>query len=441
MNHQIVDKKALEAACRDAEPASLQQLCDLVVAAKAGPAAIDAIIMRAMRAVAGDVERFCYRPENVPLCDEFATERLRSRDEENCLIARIPGAGAGRSLILFAHPDVEPYRASPQWSTDPFEPTVRHGRLYGWGIADDLAGMVMLVQSAAILRAAGFRPAGDLVLVSAPSKAHRRGIAAALHRGLDADAAVYLHPAESGRGLDEIKGFSPGQLEFQILIRGRPPETSEPAHTAFAHRAVNPFDKAMRIATALQVVDRERGSRIHHPRLERAIGRSTNLMITRCDFGAGGVLSRIPPDCRLGGALSLIPGESADDVMANVAAAIADAAGEDPFLRDHPPEITWLAGISAAETAADHDLFGLAEDALRGVGAAPEVNPLHTASDIRNPIVQKNIPTVGFGPKCGGLTMAGEADEWVDIADFHRAIAATVAIVAGWCGQARSDPR
>jgi hypothetical protein len=30
--------------------------------------------------------------------------------------------------------------------------------------------------------------------------------------------------------------------------------------------------------------------------------------------------------------------------------------------------------------------------------------------------------------------MAGGADEWVDADDLQRAIAATAALVAGWCG-------
>lgn len=438
IDNQPIDLDVLSAACRDAETASLDLLCDLVSAAKVGRAAIDDIVTRVMTKTACDIERICYHPETVPLIDEFAAAPVSSRDEETCLIGRIAGDGSGRSLILFAHPDIETYRESPKWSSDPFVPTIRHGRLHGWGVADDLAGIAMLLQSAAVTRAAGFRPAGDLILVSAPSKAHRRGIAAALNHGVEADAAVYLHPAESGRGLDEIKGFSPGQLEFRIRVGGRPPETSEPAHTAFAHLAANPFEKAMIVVMALRDFDRERGATVHHPRLEQAIGRSTNLMISHCGFGTGEVLSRIPGECILGGALSLIPGEQSQDIMDQVAAAVAHAASTDPFLRDNPPEITWLAGVSAAETPGDHDLFKLAAATLERIGAAPEVNPLHTASDIRNPIVQKDIPTIGFGPKCGGLTMSGMADEWVDIADFHRAIFATVSIVAGWCGQAGS---
>jgi acetylornithine deacetylase len=132
--------------------------------------------------------------------------------------------------------------------------------------------------------------------------------------------------------------------------------------------------------------------------------------------------------------MTLIPGERLPFAMQQVEAAIANAAEADPWLADHPPAVVWHAGVSGAETAEDHPLYLLAAETLARFGAAPRVNALHTSSDIRNPIVQNGIPTVGFGPLAGGLTMAGGADEWVDADDMQRAIAATAALVAGWCG-------
>ena len=283
------------------------------------------------------------------------------------------------------------------------------------------------------------RPGGDVILVSSPSKKHRRGISAALHDGITADAAVYLHPAESGRGLDEIKAFAPGQLEFMITVQGRAPETSEPAHTAFAHAAVNPFDKALIIADALHRLDAERGRQLAHPRIQAVIGRSANLMLSHCDFGDRNGLSRIAETCRLGGAMTLVPGETLHDVMEEVEAAIRAAAEQDSWLAKNPPLVSWLSGVTAAETPDDSALYQTVANVLRDFGANPEVNPLHTSSDIRNPIVQKGIPTVGFGPLCGGLTMSGHADEWVDIDSFVRAIAATAEMIMAWCDKENPD--
>ena len=424
----------LTKANEDLKAVSLRLLTDLVTASKDGPAAIEAVTRQAMEEAGCAVDAFEYDPRSVPMVDEFAGEEAGTALPERCLTATVAASGEGRSLLVFAHPDTEDYRLDPKWQTDPFDPSTRDGRLYGWGVADDLAGIAIMVQSVALLRAAGLRPRGGVSLVSSPSKKHRRGISAVLHRGLSADAAIYLHPAESGRGLNEIKAFAPGQLEWIITIQGRPPDTLEPAHTAFAGQAINPFDKMMLVAGALQDLDMERGQRVVHPRLQHAIGRSSNLMLSFCDFGTRNRLSRIADECKLGGAMTLIPGEKLDEVMASVEAAVRAISARDPWLSDNPPAIDWLSGVSAAETPDGSDLFQTVAGVLMGCGADPQVNPLHTSSDIRNPIVQKAIPTVGFGPLCGGLTMSGQADEWVDIDDYFRTIAATAEVIARWCG-------
>ena len=139
--------------------------------------------------------------------------------------------------------------------------------------------------------------------------------------------------------------------------------------------------------------------------------------------------------------MSLIPGERLDDVIKTVEETIDVAVDQDGWLRDNPPIITWLSGVSAAETDETSALYQSAAGTLRCLGATPIVNPLHTSSDIRNPIVQKDMPTVGFGPLCGGLTMAGNANEWVDVADFHRSIVATSLMIADWCGVTKDEER
>lgn len=425
---------AIAAAANELRDDSVSLLCDLIVAAGSGRDNVDSVVRSRMDGAGLDTEAFAYDPRDVPMVDEFAVDAVGMPKQECCVVGRMAGADNGRSLILFAHPDTEGFRPTPSWQSEPFDPSLRDGRLYGWGVADDLAGIAMMLMSVAVLRRARLSPMGDVILVSAPSKKHRRGISAALYQGRHADAAVYLHPAESGKGLNEIKAFAPGQLEFLITVDGKPPETSEPAHTAFAHTGVNPVDKAVTIAAALSDFDRDRARRIRHPRLEDAIGRSTNTMLTLFDSGDQAALSRMGASCRIGGAISLIPGEKLSDVMQAAEAAIAAACAEDVWLTAHPPRIEWLSGVSAAETEADTALYQTVAGILTELGASPAVNPLHTSSDIRNPIVQKGIPTVGFGPLCGGLTMSGFADEWIDVADFHRATVATASIVAAWCG-------
>jgi acetylornithine deacetylase len=65
-------------------------------------------------------------------------------------------------------------------------------------------------------------------------------------------------------------------------------------------------------------------------------------------------------------------------------------------------------------------------------GEKPLVNPLHTSSDIRVPMIQAGIPTVGLGPLGGDLTQNGLSDEWVDVADYSRSVKVAAILMAQW---------
>ncbi|MES2710247.1 MAG: M20/M25/M40 family metallo-hydrolase [Pseudomonadota bacterium] len=400
-----------------------------------GEDAVQAHVASAFAALGCTVDTLRYRPGDVPMREEFAADNAIATEERAAIIARFAGTGGGRSLIFFAHPDGEPVQGLERWTQPPFEGAIADGRLYGWGVSDDLAGVAIMVDAMRAVAASGQRPRGDVIFASTPSKRHARGVAAVLHHGHVADAAVYLHPAESGVGMREVKAICGGQLYFTIEITGRMPDTTEPGHAAFAHLAVNPLDKLPVVQAALIALGEARAVRVRHPRIEAAIGRAANVLVSYCRSGEFGRFGRVSESCVIGGTISFPPGERMADVQAELAAALDAAAAGDPWLRDHPPALTWVSGVTGAEVAEDHPLFAVVSDAVRAtLGAAPFVNALHTASDIRVPNVQQGIPTVGLGPLGGDLSQNGAADEWVDVADYRRAVEVAAAVILGWCG-------
>ena len=425
----------LQRAAETGGAASVEFLRELIRLQSAGEAAVQARIGQACEALGCVVERRRYRPAEVKLKEEFAAEAAMATDEREAVLARLPGTGGGRSVIFFAHPDGETFQAEHGWRHDPLAGDVVNGRIHGWGVADDLAGVATMVEAIRVLRDAGLRPKGDVILASTPSKRHARGVHALLHGGVSADAAVYLHPAESGDGMREVKALAAGQLIFRVIVPGRLPATNEPGHAAFAHLAVNPVDKAMVVLAALRALDARRGERVHHPALDAAVGRSTNLLVGDIRTLGDGRASRVAPAVQLYCALAFPPGEKLAAVQAEVEAAIAEAAAADPFLRETPPQVIFLSGVTGAEVPLDHPLWLATSEAVRrGTGEVPHINPLHTSSDIRNPMVQSGIPCVGLGPLCGDLTQNGGRDEWVDEADYRRGVAVIAALIALWCG-------
>jgi acetylornithine deacetylase len=430
---QVTD--TLLAAAQARREQSIQFLQQLIAAQRDGEAAVQHLFAEHLRAAGCEVESLRYAPRDVQMRQEFAAGDVSAVQERESLVARLPGRGAGRSLIFFGHPDGEPLAGLERWQHDPFAGEIAQGRIHGWGVADDLAGIAIMAEAIRVIVDAGLQPAGDVIATSTPSKRHARGVAAALQHGYTADAAIYVHPAESGHGMQEIKAICSGQLYFRITVEGRPPDTREPGHTAFAHLAVSALDKAVLVKAALDALDRERGARVRHPGIEAEVGRATNILVSNIVAGEPGRYSRLPTRCTLGASVSFPPGEPMTQVQQEITACLADCAQRDEWLRDHPPQIEWLSGVTGAELPGDSPLFAAVSAAVsRVTGLSPYVNAMHTSSDIRVPMVQKGIPTVGFGPLCGDLSQNGGHDEWVDVEDYLRAIQVAADSALRWCG-------
>ena len=346
------------------------------------------------------------------------------------VIGKCSGNGDGRSTILFSHADSPPPTGTENWTYPPFTPTTADGRIYGWGIADDKSGVVAMVAALDVVMKAQGKPAGDVVVVSCVSKNRTRGMAVALAHGVQGDGCIYLHPAESGDGLREVKTLTAGNLDFTIRVPGKLPPTKEPRHTPFAHMGENACDKAVLIAKALRSWDAERGSRVVDEEFDQQFGRSTNLLLGSISGGHG--QKRIPEECALNYCITFPAPETVASVCAEIEAQIQTVV-EGADWQGEAPKIEWLEGTEPAGVAPDHPLFQSVSAGIAAItGQRPKNYCGHASSDIRIPILYSGIPTVGYGPTSSEIAANGAVDESIDIKEYLDTISATALAVMNW---------
>ncbi len=149
-------------------------------------------------------------------------------------IARLPGvfpyviakdhrAGAGKpTVLLYAHHDVQPPLREHLWTTPPFEPTERDGRLYARGAADDKAGIAIHCASAAAWTAAAGHPPVNLTVViegeEEVGSAHfSQFLAAHLHE-LAADCLIIADAANFDTGLPSLTTSLRGNIVVEVEL-------------------------------------------------------------------------------------------------------------------------------------------------------------------------------------------------------------------------------
>ncbi len=89
------------------------------------------------------------------------TAEVRATDRHPLVLGEVPassGDPAAPRVILYGHYDVQPAGRAADWTSPPFEPTVRDGDLYARGASDDKGNLFMLIVAVQRLAAEGALP-------------------------------------------------------------------------------------------------------------------------------------------------------------------------------------------------------------------------------------------------------------------------------------------
>ncbi len=109
----------------------------------------------------------------------LVTTLVAADPERPSLVARLPGAGAAPPLLLQGHVDVVS-TANQQWTRDPFGAELVDGWIWGRGTLDMKGGVAMMLDAVLRARRDGLEPAGDVVL-AVLSDEEQGGVCGAQH--------------------------------------------------------------------------------------------------------------------------------------------------------------------------------------------------------------------------------------------------------------------
>ena len=168
----------------------------------------------------------------------FAIEPLRYADVDNLWATHGSGAPV---LVFLGHTDVVPPGPLDAWTSQPFEPTVREGRLYGRGAADMKSGVAAM--TLALVDFVRAHPAHHgtvaLLLTSDEEGAAKDGVRRVaeefLARGQRIDWCVVGEPSSRERLGDLIRVGRRGSLTGRLRVHG------VQGHVAYPDKARNPI--------------------------------------------------------------------------------------------------------------------------------------------------------------------------------------------------------
>ena len=347
------------------------------------------------------------------------------------------GAGGGRHLLFMGHTDVVHARGwAGHWAgapqADPYGAAVIGGELWGRGAADLKAGICTTLMALDLLDRAGLRPRGDVSFAfvcdeesGEPGTGISAGVrdyAARVARGEIArpDAAIYVEPTRLN--------VLPVQIGFfiaDIVLTGQSAYFGRPDLGRDALRA------AHAVLGAIWAHSDAIAALADHPLLGRPFALVTGIE-------SGGLIA-VPGEARMSLIRKLLPGETLDAATGALETAIRAAVPDGivctityPAGRDHPR------GGSSAGIAPDHPLVtGLAEclAAVRPGAGAVEGAPFWSEMPFLTDMI--GIPAVYAAP--GDISICHTNFERVPLADYHDAIVAFAAFIAGFCGTVSDD--
>ena len=325
----------------------------------------------------------------------------------------IATVGKGRPVLAAAaHMDVVP--AGEGWSTEPFKPVVRDGRVYGRGTVDNKGQLASLLYCAKYLKAHEDELNGTFMLIAAADeeRGSELGLVYLVEDGIvEADAAIIPDTAGNMR---EISVGEKGMLRMRVTSYGKQ------AHASVPHLGFNAIWPLVDFLARFKALDLGGGAK--H---ELFTPLTTNLGL----INGGAAVNIVPAqaeahiDCRY------LPGMTGDEVCARVRALAEATVADNPGSRI---EVTKVEDMAPFELSREEPVIQLIQKHAREVlNLEPKLTGM-AGTTVCKQLVGKGIPSVGYSTGDDGV--AHVADEYIaidEVVDFAKVM---YSITKDFCG-------
>ncbi|NIK39486.1 succinyl-diaminopimelate desuccinylase [Xanthomonas arboricola] len=324
----------------------------------------------------------------------FTCEHLRLGEVDNLWATHGSGAPV---LVLLGHTDVVPPGPREAWTSDPFDPQIRDGVLYGRGTADMKGSVAAFAVAAEQFVAAHPQHAGTLaVLLTSDEEGDAidgvRRVAELLRtRGQAIDWCITGEPSSTERLGDLLRVGRRGSLSGTLTVKG------VQGHVAYPHKARNPIHLAAPALAELVARQWDKGFESFPP---------TSLQISNIHAGTG-ANNVIPGELQVAFNLRYTPLWDAPRLEAEIVA-LLDRHGLDYALRWHRSGEPFYTPEGRLRSVAREVLGQFA-------GAPPEESTGGGTSDARF-IAPLGAQCIEVGPVNASIH---QVDEHVRVADLQ----------------------
>lgn len=330
--------------------------------------------------------------------------------------ATFQGEKSGRSLMFNGHMDVMPAEEVEKWTSPPFSPSIRDGKIFGRGTADMKGGLMAATMAVQLLKDAEVPFSGTVKISSVcDEEGGGNGSMQAIMSGERADGVVVCEGTS-----DELILAHMGFVFFRVKFTGKS------CHSGVKKDGVSAIDKAIKVIQALNEKEHEWLLHYKHPLLP-----APNLNVGVIHGGTAG--STVADECMFEVCVHYLPNQmSHNQVVKEFREVVERVAKSDAWLEEHLPEVSIYqsgGGFEMEEDAPFVNSFKRAYSEARGKKVKVVGSPAGCDSRLWRNIAE--CPTIQFGP--GNLAQCHGIDEWLDLEAYYQSILIYAELILDFC--------